>query len=34
MVKGWAVRGTYRPMLQHTEPALHLPQDENRPIGS
>ncbi|MEV4073216.1 polysaccharide lyase 8 family protein [Nonomuraea fuscirosea] len=23
MVKGWAVRGTYRPMLEHADPALH-----------
>ncbi|MEV4565026.1 polysaccharide lyase 8 family protein [Nonomuraea sp. NPDC049419] len=23
MVKGWAVRGTYRPMLEHAAPALH-----------
>ncbi|MGW6496430.1 polysaccharide lyase 8 family protein [Nonomuraea angiospora] len=23
MVKGWAVRGTYRPMLEHPDPAFH-----------
>ncbi|MGP3959882.1 polysaccharide lyase 8 family protein [Nonomuraea sp. 3N208] len=23
MVKGWAVRNTYRPMLEHAEPAVH-----------
>ncbi|MEU8393861.1 polysaccharide lyase 8 family protein [Nonomuraea sp. NPDC048892] len=23
MVKGWAVRGTYRPVLRHADPALH-----------